>query len=138
MNASAAASAPADIDLLDAYSEAVTQAVRRAAPAVVHLDVTQARQGREQRGTGSGFFFTPDGLLLTNSHVVHGSQHIRVTAYDGERYAADLLGDDPDSDLAVIRVSGAGPCTSSSLARRIFRSGRWRSPSAIPWASSTR
>jgi S1-C subfamily serine protease len=97
-----------DGELLDAYSAAVTQAVRTAAPAVVHLDVSLVRQGREQRGTGSGFFFTPDGLLLTNSHVVHGAQDIRVSAFDGERFAADLVGDDPDSDLAVIRVSGSG------------------------------
>jgi S1-C subfamily serine protease len=102
-------SSPAgDSDLLDAYSEAVTQAVRRAAPAVVHLDVGQKHKGRERRGTGSGFFFTPDGLMLTNSHVVHGAHDIRVTAFEGERYVADVLGDDPDSDLAVIRVSGSG------------------------------
>jgi len=108
MNSSPSSSLAGDTDLLDAYSEAVTQAVRTAAPAVVHLDVSQARKGRGQRGTGSGFFFTPDGLLLTNSHVVHGAHDIRVTAFDGERYAADVLGDDPDSDLAVIRVSGSG------------------------------
>ena len=98
----------AEADLLDAYSEAVTRAVRTAAPAVVHLDVGQRRSGREQRGTGSGFFFTPDGLMLTNSHVVHSAHDIRVTAFEGERYAADVLGDDPDSDLAVIRISVSG------------------------------
>lgn len=97
-----------DGELLDAYSDAVTRAVRTAAPGVVHLDVGQARKGRERRGTGSGFFFTPDGLLLTNSHVVHGAHDIRVTAFDGERFAADVVGDDPDSDLAVIRVSASG------------------------------
>jgi S1-C subfamily serine protease len=108
MNPAPSPALTGDSDLLDAYSEAVTRAVRTAAPAVVHLDVSQVRGGREQRGTGSGFFFTPDGLLLTNSHVVHGAHDIRVSAFDGERYGADVLGDDPDSDLAVIRVSGSG------------------------------
>ncbi len=96
-----------DGELLDAYSEAVTAAVRTASPAVVHLDVGQVLAGRERRGTGSGFFFTPDGLLLTNSHVVHRARAIGVTTAEGERYAADIVGDDPDSDLAVIRVSAS-------------------------------
>jgi S1-C subfamily serine protease len=117
---------PDDGELLDAYSAAVTSAAGIAAPAVVHLDVhhtrpvpaRQQRDGRgprergpsqrnpqESRGTGSGFFFTPDGLLLTNSHVVHHARSIRVTTQEGERYSADIVGDDPDSDLAVIRVS---------------------------------
>jgi S1-C subfamily serine protease len=94
----------ADPELLDAYSVAVTSAVGAVAPAVVHLNVARTR-GQGGRGTGSGFFFTPDGLLLTNSHVVHGSRDIRVLTYEAEEFAADIVGDDPDSDLAVIRIS---------------------------------
>ena len=94
-----------DGDLLDAYSQAVSSAASTAAPAVVHLDVVQKHGGRERRGSGSGFFFTPDGLLLTNSHVVHHARQIHVATPDDDHYAADIVGDDPDSDLALIRVS---------------------------------
>jgi S1-C subfamily serine protease len=91
--------------LLDAYSNAVTGAARVAAPAVVHLEARHNSQRGAQRGTGSGFFFTPDGLLLTNSHVVHKAKELLVSTSDGERFSADLVGDDPDSDLAVLRAS---------------------------------
>ena len=105
MDADATYAAPtADAELLDAYSIAVTSAVGAIAPSVVHLNVAHTG-GAGRRGTGSGFFFTPDGLLLTNSHVVHRSRDIRVLTYEAEEYTADIVGDDPDSDLAVIRIS---------------------------------
>ena len=104
---------PDDRDLLDAYSHAVMDAVARVGPAVVKVDVDAGppASGRRRRGggggSGSGFVFAPDGLVLTNSHVVDGARAVHVTTLEGERLAADLLGDDPHTDLAVLRVSAA-------------------------------
>src|ERR1700692_390412 len=118
-----------DGSLLDAYSGAVIGALERVAPAVTFIEVEHAAElapggrapkgrgapgtRRPARGSGSGFLFTPDGYLLTNSHVVHGSDEITVRLNDDTRFSADLVGSDPDSDLAVLRIG---------------------SPSALPYA----
>jgi S1-C subfamily serine protease len=126
----AAPASASDPELLDAYSRAVTTVVERVSPSVALLEVTfRSRGPRErggprgtyaERGSGSGFLFTPDGLILTNSHVVHGAAEIEVTlagptgedpaappAPFGPRHRAELIGDDPDTDLAVVRIGAS-------------------------------
>lgn len=105
-----------DNELMDAYSRAVISACEKVNPSVVNIVIRQALRGRvtdpspssrEVTGNGSGFVFTPDGFILTNSHVVHHSSRIEVGLAEGHRFPADLVGEDPDTDLAVVRIQGS-------------------------------
>ena len=89
-----------DTPLLDAYSDAVIGAVETIQPSVVHVDVQRERG----RGGGSGFVFTPDGLVVTNSHVAGGAAKLEVSLADGSRRVASIVGDDPGTDLAILKI----------------------------------
>ena len=103
---SAPATAPDD-RLLDAYSQAVIRAVEQVGPAVVKI-------ASGSNGSGSGFIVTPDGLVITNSHVIAEARPLTVTLSDGRSSQADVIGEDPDTDLAVLRIGG-GPLPYASL-----------------------
>jgi S1-C subfamily serine protease len=99
----------ADAGLLDAYSRAVTAAVDRVRPSVVHIHIERrARRGQSREGAGSGFIITPDGYLITNSHVAGGASALQATLPDGRTVEGELVGDDPDSDLAVVKIGADG------------------------------
>lgn len=93
-----------DATLMDAYSNAVVDVVERVSPAVVHVQVRGTRNGRMSQGSGSGVMVSPDGLVLTNNHVIDGAQNISLSQGDGQRFGARLVGRDPDTDLAVLRA----------------------------------
>jgi S1-C subfamily serine protease len=115
-----------DQALLDSYSRAVIDVVERVGPAVVRLAVQTGPAGTAGQGpggTGSGVVLSPDGLILTNSHVAGSASRIEVTTADGQDLHARLVGDDPDTDLALIRVDEpvilpAAPLGDSKLLRR--------------------
>ena len=111
-----------DTDLLDAYSQAVVHAVELVGPSVVTVE--RGGGARQEQGHGSGFVFTPDGLILTNSHVVHGAKTLHVTLPDGRRMGAALIGEDPDTDLAVVRVPASDLPTAKLGDSRAIRVGQ--------------
>lgn len=105
-----------DAALLDAYSRTVVDVVDEVSPSVAHLQIRGSRGGRPAQGSGSGVVVTPDGLILTNNHVVDGAREIEVATTDGRRFGARLLGRDADTDLAVLRAETADKLPAARLA----------------------
>ncbi|HEU5186672.1 MAG TPA: trypsin-like peptidase domain-containing protein, partial [Gemmatimonadaceae bacterium] len=123
-----------DAELLDAYSSAVVHVAERVGPSVAHLSVwtpAASRRGRAgddgrpvPSGTGSGFVFTPDGFMLTNSHVVERATRVRATFPDGSSHDAHVVGTDPDTDLAVLRVHATSLVAATLGDSRRLRAGQ--------------
>lgn len=111
-----------DHSLLDAYSKAVVGVVEAVSPAVAHIQVVGERQGRTAAGSGSGVVVSPDGIVLTNNHVVDGASRIEMSLADGRRFRARVIGRDQDTDLAVLR----GETTDTLPATRLADSKRVR------------
>ena len=129
-----AASTPSDAALLDDYSRVVSDVVDRVGPSVVRIDVR--KQGRSA-GSGSGVIISSDGLALTNSHVVQGSRTVNLTTLEGRELQARVLGDDPDTDLALLGSKPTSRCLPpGSATARNSSAARSRSPSAIRSAST--
>jgi len=116
-----ASTATADVAAFDAYSRAVMGAVDKVGPAVLHLQI-EAQKG--PGGSGSGVVFTPDGYVLTNSHVIAGAKRIIATFADGHSLTASIVGDDPDTDLAVLRLNGEAPAWARLGSSRNLRVGQ--------------
>jgi S1-C subfamily serine protease len=113
-----------DDKLLDIYSQTVIRAAEKVSPSVVNINISRKIRNREPdelKGNASGFIFTPDGYILTNSHVVHDVDELEITLSDGRRVKGQIIGDDPDTDLAVVRISAgnlkAAPLGDSRLLR---------------------
>ena len=114
---------------MDDYSRAVTRAVDIVAPSVVSIEVSRSDGGRRRRpdsatAGGSGFVFAADGLILTNSHVVEGSSKVQVALPDGRDYVADVVGQDPDTDVAVLRITAPDLVPVAFGDSRMLRAGQ--------------
>ncbi|MCU0420883.1 MAG: trypsin-like peptidase domain-containing protein [Cyclobacteriaceae bacterium] len=111
---------------MDAFSQLIIAAVNQVKHAVVKIDVFRSRQGRLQRaGSGSGFIFSSDGLLFTNHHVVQGADKIMVSLLNENEIEATLVGQDPDTDLAILKISTHGYAVARLGDTRDLQIGQW-------------